>query len=145
MDEQKAVSEAQKRAHRKYMEKFVEIKVRVTPEKRTAIQEHAQTMGESATTFINRAIDHQMSCDRDKDLSEALQGPFGCGVVSLPLPSEAYECAVAASEAAGEGLPDFVARAVEIQAKWDKASLAMGINPATGGRGGAEAGGTHGN
>ena len=75
MDEQKAVSEAQKRAHRKYMEKFVEIKVRVTPEKRTAIQEHAQTMGESATTFINRAIDHQMSCDRDKDLSEALQGP----------------------------------------------------------------------
>lgn len=143
MDEQKAVSEAQKRAHRKYMEKFVEIKVRVTPEKRTAIQEHAQTMGESATTFINRAIDHQMSCDRDKDLSEVLQGPFGCGVVSLP--SEAYECAVAASEAAGEGLPDFVARAVEIQAKRDKASLAMGINPATGGRGGAEAGGTHGN
>lgn len=132
MDEQKAVSEAQKRAHRKYMEKFVEIKVRVTPEKRTAIQEHAQTMGESATTFINRAIDHQMSCDRDKDLSEVLQGPFGCGVVSLP--SEAYECAVAASEAVGGGLPDFVARAVETQAKRDKASLAMGVNPATGGK-----------
>lgn len=29
-------------------------------------------------------------------------------------------------------MPDFVARAVEIQAKRDKASLAMGINPATG-------------
>lgn len=63
MDEQKVVSEAQKRAHRKYMEKFVEIKVRVTPEKRTAIQEHAQTMGESATTFINRAIDREMERD----------------------------------------------------------------------------------
>ena len=67
MDEQKAVSEAQKRAHRKYMEKFVEIKVRVTPEKRTAIQEHARTMGESATTFINRAIDNQISHDRDME------------------------------------------------------------------------------
>lgn len=74
MDEQKAVSEAQKRAHRKYMEKFVEIKVRVTPEKRMAIQEHAQTMGESATTFINRAIDNQISQDRHKGPSEALQG-----------------------------------------------------------------------
>lgn len=46
------------------MEKFVEIKVRVTPEKRTTIQEHAQMMGESATTFINRAIDNQISQDR---------------------------------------------------------------------------------
>ena len=136
-------TEAQKKAQKKYMEKFVEIKVRVTPEKRTAIQEHAQTMGESATTFINRAIDTQISQDRRNGPSEALQGPLGAGVVSLP--SEAYERAVAASEAAGEGLPDFVVRAVETQAQRDKASLAMGINPATGGRGGAEAGGTHGN
>ena len=67
MDEPKAVSEAQKRAHRKYMEKFVEIKVRVTPEKRTVIQEHARTMGESATTFINRAIDNQISYDREME------------------------------------------------------------------------------
>ena len=65
MDEQRQVSEAQKRAHRKYMEKYVEIKVRVTPEKRATIQEHAQMMGESATTFINRAIDHEM--ERDKE------------------------------------------------------------------------------
>lgn len=57
-------TEAQKKAQKKYMEKFVEIKVRVTPEKRTTIQEHAQMMGESATTFINRAIDNQISQDR---------------------------------------------------------------------------------
>ena len=67
MDEQRQVSEAQKRAHRKYMEKFVEIKVRVTPEKRATIQEHAQMMGESATTFINRAIDHEMERDKEGD------------------------------------------------------------------------------
>ena len=57
-------TEAQKRAQKKYMSNFVEIKVRVTPEKRAAIQEHAQLMGESATKFINRAIDNQISHDR---------------------------------------------------------------------------------
>ena len=61
--EQKKVSDAQKRAHRKYMEQFVEIKVRVTPEKRAEIQTHAKQRGESATTFINRAIDNQIERD----------------------------------------------------------------------------------
>ena len=60
-------TEAQKKAQKKYMSNFVEIKVRVTPEKRAAIQEHARTMGESATTFINRAIDSQISHDRDME------------------------------------------------------------------------------
>ena len=116
MDEQKAVSEAQKRAHRKYMEKFVEIKVRVTPEKRTAIQEHAQTMGESATTFINRAIDHQISQDCGKGPSEARGGPLDAGVISF---SEAYKCAIGAPEAAGEGSHDSVARAAPTQPQRD--------------------------
>ena len=60
-------TEAQKRAQKKYMSNFVVIKVRVTPEKRAVIQEHARTKGESATTFINRAIDNQISHDRDMD------------------------------------------------------------------------------
>lgn len=59
-------TEAKKRAQ-KYMSNFVEIKVRVTREKRAAIQEHAQLMGESATTFINRAIDNQITHDRDME------------------------------------------------------------------------------
>lgn len=59
-------TEAQKRAQKKYMSSFVEIKVRVTPEKRAAIQAHAQTMGESATMFINRAIDHEMERDNQQ-------------------------------------------------------------------------------
>ena len=132
MDEQKAVSEAQKRAHRKYMEKYVEIKVRVTPEKRTAIQEHAQTMGESATTFINRAIDNQISQDRDKGPSEALQGPSGGG--GIPLHPEALQTAQEAAQKAGETVSQFVERAVGVQAKRDRTSLAMGINPSTGGK-----------
>lgn len=58
------ISDAQKRAQRKYMEKFVEVKVRMTPEKRSAVQDHARSMGQSATEFINRAIDEAM--ERDK-------------------------------------------------------------------------------
>lgn len=64
--EKTRTTEAQKRAKKKYMEKFVEIKVRMTPEKRTLIQEHALFMGESATVFINRAIDNQIAQDKSK-------------------------------------------------------------------------------
>lgn len=58
-------TEAQARANKKYMSKFVEIKVRVTPEKRETIQNHAQTMDESTTKFINRAIDETMARDKE--------------------------------------------------------------------------------
>ena len=44
---------------------FVEVKVRMTPEHRTEVQQHAQEMGESTTAFINRAIDETM--ERDKE------------------------------------------------------------------------------
>ncbi len=60
----KGLTEARKRANKKYNDKFVEIKVRVTPEKRAIIKEHAESMGESATTFINRAIDEAMKRDQ---------------------------------------------------------------------------------
>ena len=127
------VSKAQQKAVNKYMAaNYDRINLTVPKGKQETIQAHAETQGESVNGFINRAIDHQISCDRDKGLSEAIQAPSGCRAVSLP--SEAYECAVAASEAVGGGLPDFVARAVETQAKRDKTSLAMGINPATGGK-----------
>ncbi len=53
----------QAEAHKRYMQKFVEVKVRMTPEKRTIVQEHAAGRGESATTFINRAIDEAMARD----------------------------------------------------------------------------------
>ena len=53
----------EKRAKRKCMEKFVEIKVRMTPERRSAVQAHAEAQGESTTGFINRAIDETMERD----------------------------------------------------------------------------------
>ena len=60
------LSEARTPAHKKNNDRYYEIKVRVTPEKRSIIKEHAEAMGESATAFINRAIDEAMK----RDLSE---------------------------------------------------------------------------
>ena len=55
MSEEKAthskLSEARRRANKKYNDRFVEIKVRVTPEKRSIIKEHAEAMGESARLY----------------------------------------------------------------------------------------------
>ena len=64
------ISDAQKRAQRKYMEKYVEVKVRMTPEQRSIVQAHAQKMGESATVFINRAIDETMERDHTQEVTE---------------------------------------------------------------------------
>ena len=36
----------------------------MTPEKRAIIKDHAESMGESATAFINRAIDEAMARDQ---------------------------------------------------------------------------------
>ena len=38
----------------------------MTPEKRTVIQEHAASMEENTTAFINRAIDETMARDQNK-------------------------------------------------------------------------------
>lgn len=107
-------TDAQKRAQKKYMSSFVEIKVRMTPNRRTIIQEYAQGIGESVTTFINRAITETM--ERDTGGPQEAPGP---GVVSLP--PETIKAAQEAAEAAGEAVPVFIARAVETQAQRDEA------------------------
>lgn len=67
MAETQKTTEAQKRAKQKYMKKFVEVKVRMTPERRSTVQAHAEAQGESTTAFINRAIDETMERDQDKE------------------------------------------------------------------------------
>lgn len=56
-------TEAQARAHKKYIAQFVETKVRMTPERRDTIRAHAEAHGESVNAFINRAIDETMERD----------------------------------------------------------------------------------
>lgn len=64
--------------------------------------------------------------------SEAAELALEGVVVSLP--TDTLKAAQEAAEAAGEAVLEFVARAVDTQTRLDKASLAMGINPTTGGK-----------
>ncbi len=56
-------TEAQKRAQKKYMEKFTVAQIRMERDKYHAVQAHAAGQGESTTAFINRAIDETMERD----------------------------------------------------------------------------------
>ena len=53
-------TEAQARAHKKYISQFVEVKIRMTAEQREVIRSFADTRGESLNGFINRAIAETM-------------------------------------------------------------------------------------
>ena len=94
---------------------------------REAIKAHAAALGESVNGFIGRAIAEVMERDSDGTVSEIAgkrpESTTGAGVVSLPF--ETLEAAQRAAEAAGEGLPQFVARAVETQAQRDKAARGL--------------------
>ena len=64
-------TEAQKRAQKKYMEKFMIARVRMERERYVAVQAHAEAQRESTTAFINRAIDEAM--ERDNGASGAAE------------------------------------------------------------------------
>ena len=66
MPQSKPMTEAHKRANQKYLSKFVEIKVRVSSERREEIKQHAANMGESTAAFMNRAINEAMERDKEK-------------------------------------------------------------------------------
>ncbi len=57
------LTQARREANARYNSKFVEVKVRMTPEHRTEIQNHASAMNESTTAFINRAINEAIQRD----------------------------------------------------------------------------------
>ena len=57
-------TEAQKRAQKAYMEKFVRVQVRLEPDRYEGVKAHAEAHGQSVNGFINEAIDEKM--ERDK-------------------------------------------------------------------------------
>lgn len=63
-DKQNKTSDSQKKAIRKYLSKFVDVKIRISAEEREQIQSHAVRMGESMSAFIKRAVFETM--DRDQ-------------------------------------------------------------------------------
>ena len=118
------VSKAQQKAVNKYMAaNYDRINLTVPKGKKDTIQAHAEAQGESVNGFINRAIDHQISQDRDRGPSEAQQGPPGGGGISLH--PEALQTAQKAAQKAGETVSQFVERAVDIQAKRDEMARKM--------------------
>ena len=54
-------TDAQKRAQKNYIGKFVRLEVRVTPEKKKAIQAAAERDGKSLNAFINDAVDRAIT------------------------------------------------------------------------------------
>ena len=62
-EKEKKVSEAQRKATDKYLEKFDEMRVRVPKGRKDTVKAHAETQGESLNAFINRAIIETMERD----------------------------------------------------------------------------------
>jgi len=61
------MTDAQRRAREKWLEKVEEIKFRVPKEKKERIQLHAAERGESVNAFLNRAVDEAMARDAEKE------------------------------------------------------------------------------
>lgn len=59
------VSESQKNASKKYLEKFDEVRIRMPKGKREQIKQHATEQGESMNAFVIRAIEETMERDND--------------------------------------------------------------------------------
>ena len=108
------VSKAQQKAVNKYMAaNYDRINLTIPKGQRDIIKAHADSQGESTNAFIGRAIQETM--ERDTGGVQEATGPGG-----LSLPPEALKTARDAAEAAGETVPVFVARAIEIRAKLDQ-------------------------
>ena len=70
----RGVTEAQARAHKKYISRFVEVKIRMDSQRRDVIKAHAAKQdGGSVNAFINRAIDNQMERDNSAAPTDAEQ------------------------------------------------------------------------
>jgi len=127
-----AVSDAQKRAANKYIKEHMStLACKVRKEQAVAFKAHCERQGSTSNTILKEFV---LGCIGERDTSqEATERPishFEGEVVSLS--SETFKAVQEASEATGETQTEFVTRAVGIQAQRDKATLKLGINPATG-------------
>ena len=126
-----ALTTARKKANAKYEAKaYDKTLIRLPKGRLDEIRAHIEPAGESLNGFIGRAIMETMERDGAGEPQEAAGAAAVAGGISLP--PDALESAQAAAEATGEAPTVFIARAIETQAKRDKSSIALGINPATG-------------
>lgn len=127
-----APSEAQKRASNKYnLEHMSTLGCKVRKAQAVAFKAYCQNQGSTSNTVLK---DFVLGCIGEQET--APQG--GEGPPGVPLSPETLKTAQEAAESTGETVPQFIGRAVQTQAQRDKASLSLGINPATGGKIGEE-------
>lgn len=109
-----AVSKAQQKAVNKYMAaNYDRINLTVPKGRKEEIQAFAAQTGESVNGFINRAIGEAMG----DSTQQPAGAPQGEGAI---LTLAALKTAQEAAQRAGETVPAFVSRAVDIQSKRDK-------------------------
>lgn len=130
-----SLTEAKKRANAKYQAKTIaSLACRVKKKQAEAFKTYCENVGKTSNAalkdFVLGCIGEQEPGTAPETPQEAPGRPAGAGGISLH--PEAIKTAQEAAEATGEAVPQFVERAVETQAKRDKSSLALGINPATG-------------
>ena len=114
-------SKAQQKAVNKYVKANYDLyQIKMPKGKKDDIKAICAAADESMNQYIINAIGQRIERDSTET---AAGGPQEAGVVSLP--SDTLKAAQEAAEAAGEGLPQFVARAVETQAQRDRLSRRM--------------------
>lgn len=130
-----APRESQKRASLKWdKENMSVVGCKIKKTQATAFKTYCENQGSTSNTVLK---DFVLGCigerepgtapETPREAAEAAAGPGG-----ISLHPQALRTAQEAAERTGEALAEFVARAVETQAKRDKSSIALGINPATG-------------
>lgn len=58
--------ESKLRANKRYHEKFEALSIRIPPEEKAALSEHAAAIGESTVHFVRRAIKETIERDNQK-------------------------------------------------------------------------------
>ena len=113
------VSKAQQKSVHKYVKNnYDRMELTVPKGHKDKIKAHAQVMGESMNGFISRSISEAM--ERDSG-STALKEARG-----ISLSPDTIKAAQEAAQAAGEGISQFLDRAVTTQAQRDILSRRIG-------------------
>lgn len=130
-----AIAESRKRANAKWdKENMTTLGCKIKRDQATAFKAYCENQGSTSNTvlkdFVLGCIGRQEPGAAQETPHEARGRPAGAGGIYLS--SQAIRTTQEAEEATGEVVPQFVERAVETQAKRDKSSMALGINPVTG-------------
>ena len=127
-----APRESQKKASLKWdKENMTVLSCKIRKPQATAFKAYCENQGSTSNTVLK---DFVLGCIGEQEtLSQAGESAPG-----VPLSPEDVKAAQEAAESTGETVPQFIGRAVQTQAQQDKASLSLGINPATGGKIGEE-------